>query len=113
MSDRSFLRFGGLAGVLLAITSWAAVVAYYVLVPAAQRAPLSGTRDVGAYLASLPGDTTGLAIFNGLFLLAAVLTNPDWAKVGHAAATFALAAVLERVGPAPEFGVVPDGLGDG
>ena len=30
----------------------------------------------------------GLAIFNGLFLLAAVLTGPDWAKVGHATATF-------------------------
>ena len=29
VSDRSFLRFGGLAGILLAITSWAAVVSYY------------------------------------------------------------------------------------
>ncbi len=31
MSDRSFVRFGGLAGVLLAITSWAAVAAYYFI----------------------------------------------------------------------------------
>lgn len=29
MSDRSFVRFGGLAGILLALTSWAAVVSYY------------------------------------------------------------------------------------
>jgi len=31
VSDRSFIRFGGLAGILLAITSWAAVVAYYTV----------------------------------------------------------------------------------
>ena len=29
MSDRSFVRAGGYAGVLLAVTSWAAVVAFY------------------------------------------------------------------------------------
>jgi magnesium-transporting ATPase (P-type) len=29
VSDRSFVRFGGLAGILLALTSWAAVFAYY------------------------------------------------------------------------------------
>jgi hypothetical protein len=32
VDDRSFVRFGGLAGILLALTSWAAVVAYAVLV---------------------------------------------------------------------------------
>ena len=31
VSDRSFVRFGGLAGILLAITSWAAVVSYYTV----------------------------------------------------------------------------------
>ena len=31
MSDRSFVRFGGLAGVLLALTSWLAVVEYYTV----------------------------------------------------------------------------------
>ena len=31
MSDRSFVRFGGLAGILLAITSWAAVATYYLV----------------------------------------------------------------------------------
>jgi len=34
LSDRSFIRFGGLAGILLAITSWAAVVAYYTVAKA-------------------------------------------------------------------------------
>lgn len=32
MDDRSFVRFGGLAAILLALTSWAAVLAYGVLV---------------------------------------------------------------------------------
>lgn len=31
MGDRSFVRFGGLAGVLLAITSWAAVIEYFTV----------------------------------------------------------------------------------
>jgi len=31
MTDRSFVRFGGLAGILLAATSWLAVVEYYTL----------------------------------------------------------------------------------
>lgn len=34
MSDRSFVRFGGLAGILLAITSWSAVVVYYTVAKA-------------------------------------------------------------------------------
>jgi hypothetical protein len=32
MDDRSFVRFGGLAAILLALTSWAAVLAYAALV---------------------------------------------------------------------------------
>lgn len=32
MDDRSFVRFGGLAAILLALTSWAAVLAYGILV---------------------------------------------------------------------------------
>jgi hypothetical protein len=31
MTDRSFVRFGGLAGILLAITSWVAVAEYYTI----------------------------------------------------------------------------------
>jgi hypothetical protein len=34
VSDRSFVRFGGLAGILLAITSWSAVVVYYTVAKA-------------------------------------------------------------------------------
>lgn len=29
--DKSFLRFGGLAGILLAITSWTTVAVYYTI----------------------------------------------------------------------------------
>ena len=36
VSDRSFVRFGGLAGILLAITSWAAVASYYVIAKGGQ-----------------------------------------------------------------------------
>jgi hypothetical protein len=36
VSDRSFIRFGGLAGILLAITSWAAVLSYYTVAKAGQ-----------------------------------------------------------------------------
>ena len=32
MDDHSFVRFGGLAAILLALTSWAAVIAYAALV---------------------------------------------------------------------------------
>jgi hypothetical protein len=40
MSDRSFMRFGGLAGILLAITSWAALTEYFTV--AAQGQELLG-----------------------------------------------------------------------
>jgi Mn2+/Fe2+ NRAMP family transporter len=30
----------------------------------------------------------GLAVFNALFLVAAILTGPDWGRVGHSVATF-------------------------
>ena len=52
MDDRSFVRFGGLAAILLALTSWAAVVAYATLVQ--------------------PGDARlGLQIFQFLYALVA------------------------------------------
>lgn len=58
MSDRSFVRFGGLAGILLAITSWAAVGAYYTLARGGQ-------------------DVIGLQIFQLLYALIAF-----WALFG-------------------------------
>lgn len=52
MDDRSFVRFGGLAGILLALTSWAAVLAYAALVQ--------------------PGDARlGLQVFQFLYALTA------------------------------------------
>ena len=52
MDDRSFVRFGGLAGILLALTSWAAVLAYAAL--------------------AQPGDARlGLQVFQFLYALTA------------------------------------------
>ena len=74
MDDRSFVRFGGLAAILLALTSWAAVLAYGVLVqpddPEAAR--------------------IGLQVFQFLYALIAV-----WAL-------FAIVAVYYRVRPVGE-----------
>ena len=73
-SNQSFVWFGGLAGILLAVTSWASVAEYYALVPKAQQMPIA---DANAYLASLHADPTGTLIFNGLYALLAF-----WALVG-------------------------------
>src|SRR6266511_3064759 len=52
VDDRSFVRFGGLAAILLALTSWAAVLAFATLVQ--------------------PGDSAvGLQIFQFLYALVA------------------------------------------
>lgn len=61
MSDRSFVRAGGYAGILLAISAWLAVVVYYTV------GPSSG----------------GLALFEGLYALIAF-----WSLVGVAAAYY-------------------------
>src|SRR5579871_4735028 len=74
MNEQSFIRFGGVAGILLAVTSWASVVEYFALVPKAQQLPVT---DVNAYLVSLHADPTGTLIFNGLYALLAF-----WALVG-------------------------------
>ena len=58
VSDRSFVRFGGLAGILLAITAWAAVVSYYTVAGA-------GT------------DIVGMQVFQFLYALIAL-----WAMFG-------------------------------
>ena len=41
VDDRSFMRFGGLAAILLALTSWAAVLTYATLAQPAPGAPPS------------------------------------------------------------------------
>ena len=68
VSDRSFVRFGGLAGILLAITSWAAVVAYYTVARA-------GT------------DAVGVQVFDFLYALIAL-----WAMFGIVAVYWVIRA---------------------
>jgi hypothetical protein len=109
MNDKSFVRFGGVAGILLAVTSWAAVVAYYALVPPAQQQPVS---DVNAYLASLAQNPTGTLVFNGLYALIAF-----WALFGIVALYYRVRAAGERwaffatlVGIAASVGTIASGL---
>jgi len=62
VSDRSFVRFGGLAGILLAITSWAAVISYYTVAKA-------GADAIGLQVFQL---LYGLIAFWALFGIVAV-----------------------------------------
>ncbi|HLV97602.1 MAG TPA: hypothetical protein VKT82_02895 [Ktedonobacterales bacterium] len=87
MNEQSFIRFGGVAGILLAVTSWASVVEYFALVPKAQQLPVT---DVNAYLVSLHADPTGTLIFNGLYALLAF-----WALVGLIASYYRLRETAE------------------
>jgi hypothetical protein len=71
VDDRSFVRFGGLAAILLALTSWAAVLAYAALVQ--------------------PGDSgLGLQIFQFLYALVAF-----WALFAIVAVYYRMRAVGE------------------
>jgi len=69
VSDRSFVRFGGLAGILLALTSWLAVVTYYTTAQ-------GGTDVVGVQIFQLLYALTG---FWALFGIVAVywVTRPE------------------------------------
>ncbi len=80
MDNRSLMRFGAWAGILLAITSWAAVVVYFVIVPAAQKLPIA---DANAFLTSLASGSTGTQLYYGLYGLIAV-----WAFIGIVAMYF-------------------------
>jgi hypothetical protein len=80
VDDRSFVRFGGLAGILLALTSWAAVLTYATL---AQPAP-------DAQLNELTRFFLGRQAFQFLYALTAF-----WAL-------FAIVAVYYRVRTAGE-----------
>ena len=71
MSDRSFVRFGGLAGILLAITSWAAVASYYLVAKNGQ-------------------DVVGLQVFQLLYALIAF-----WSLFGIVAVYWVTRAVGE------------------
>ena len=82
LSNASFVRFGGVAGILLAVTSLVSVAEYYALVPAAQQLPVT---DVAAYLTSLSQQATGTLLFSGLYALIAF-----WAVIGIPAVYYRL-----------------------
>lgn len=87
MNDRSFIRFGAWAGILLAITSWSTVAVYFLLVPAAQKLPIA---DANAFLSSLAQSSTPTQLYYGLYALIAV-----WAFIGIVAVYFRLRAQTE------------------
>lgn len=87
MSDQSFIRVGGLAAILLAVTSWGALALYCALVPEAQRLPI---RDFDAYLYSLGLDPQGTLIFNVLYGLLGF-----WALIGISASYYRVRAAGE------------------
>lgn len=89
MDDRSFVRFGGLAAILLALTSWAAVFAYGALVPADD-----GDRRIGLQVIQF---LYALIAFWALFAIVAVYYRVR--AVGEAWAFFAtLVGVAASVG---------------
>lgn len=108
MSDRSFVRFGGLAGILLAITSWAAVVSYYTVAKA-------GADAVGLQVFQL---LYGLIAFWALFGIVAVYWvvrahGEAWsffatlvgvgASLGTITSSFYGAAVIREVAAKPDL----------
>jgi hypothetical protein len=96
-NNQSFVRFGGLAGILLAITSWTTVAVFYVFVPPAQRPPVS---DISAFLESLTQTSGGIQLYNFLYALIAV-----WAFIGIAAMYYKVREVN------PAWAVFATGLG--
>jgi hypothetical protein len=109
ISDQSFIRCGGLASVLLAVTSWIAVAEYYALVPVDQQLPAT---DVSKYLASLSKDSAGTLIFNGLYALLGF-----WALVGIIATYYRIREAGEAwtffatlVGAIAAVGTIANGL---
>ena len=108
MSDRSFVRFGGLAGILLALTSWSAVAAYYTVAKA-------GADPIGLQVFQL---LYGLIAFWALFGIVAVywVVRPEgeaWsffatligvgASLGTITSSFYGAAVIREVTARPEL----------
>jgi len=108
VSDRSFVRFGGLAGILLAITSWSAVAAYYTVAK-------SGADPIGLQVFQL---LYGLIAFWALFGIVAVywVVRPEgeaWsffatligvgASLGTITSSFYGAAVIREVAAKPDL----------
>jgi hypothetical protein len=87
LTERSLVRLGGLAGILLALGSLAAVAIYFTLVPAAQHLPVT---DAKSYLASLAQDSMGTLLFQGVYAFIALC-----ALVGIIATHFRVRALGE------------------
>src|SRR5581483_9525645 len=61
MTDRTFMRLGGLLGIAIAVDAILAVLVYFLLVPAAQRLiPFQGAEP---FLASLAQDSGALQLY--------------------------------------------------
>lgn len=87
ISNQSFSRMGGLAGILLAFTSWGSILLYFALVPEAQQLPI---KDFDAYLLSLGFDPRGTLIFDLLYGLLGF-----WALIGVIASYYRVRAAGE------------------
>jgi hypothetical protein len=109
MGDQSFIRCGGLAGILGAVTSWSAVAISYNLVPDAQRLPI---KDFDAYLYSLGLDPRGTLIFHllsglvGFWTLFGIVAS--YYRVRAAGEAWAFFATL--VGALAAVGTLVNGL---
>jgi hypothetical protein len=99
MDDRSFVRFGGLAAILLALTSWAAVFAYVTLVQSDDSDPRIGLQ-VFQFLYALIAFWALFAIVAVYYRVRAV--GEAWAffatLVGVAASVGTMVAAMYEVG---------------
>jgi hypothetical protein len=105
VDDRSFVRFGGLAAVLLALTSWAAVLVYATLVQPGAEAQLEERTNTMLGLQTFQF-LYALVAFWALFAIVAVYyrtraVGEAWAffatLVGVAAAVGTIAAALYEI----------------
>lgn len=96
MTDRTFMRLGGLLGIAIAVDAILAVLVYFLLVPAAQRLiPFQGAEP---FLASLAQDSGALQLYYFLYALNPVLNLLPIAAVyfrlRHTSETWSLFALL-------------------
>lgn len=96
MNDRSFMRLGGILGILIAVDSLLAVLVYFLLVPAAQR--LIPFQGADAFLASLAANPGALQLYSFLYALLPVLNllpiTAVYFRLRHTSETWSLFALL-------------------
>lgn len=96
MNDRSFMRLGGILGILIAVDALLAVVVYFTLVPAAQRLlPFAGAE---AFLASLAQNPGPIQLYYLLYALNPVLNllpiMAIYFRLRHTSETWSLFALF-------------------